>query len=71
MDSIQDSSSKKLLKSITGYFFIVTMLFLIKMICILGMTHRIKINQHNETQKLPLPYIKNLRKWINKDKKAS
>ena len=30
-----------------------------------------KINQHTENQKLPLPYIKNLRKWINKDKKAS
>ena len=30
-----------------------------------------KINQYTETQKLPLPYIKNLRKWINKDKKAS
>ena len=31
-----------------------------------------KINQFSETQKLPLPYIKNLRKWINNnDKKAS
>ena len=30
-----------------------------------------KINQFTETSKLPLPYIKNLRKWINKDKKAS
>jgi len=30
-----------------------------------------KINQFTETQKLPLPYIKNLRKWINNDKKAS
>ena len=30
-----------------------------------------KINQYNKTPKLPLPYIKNLRKWINKDKKAS
>ena len=30
-----------------------------------------KINQLNETPKLPLPYIKNLRKWINYDKKAS
>ncbi len=30
-----------------------------------------KINQFTETTKLPLPYIKNLRKWINKDKKAS
>ena len=30
-----------------------------------------KINQFSETQKLPLPYIKNLRKWIDKDKKAS
>ena len=30
-----------------------------------------KINQYIETSKLPLPYIKNLRKWINNDKKAS
>ena len=30
-----------------------------------------KINQHAKTSKLPLPHIKNLRKWINKDKKAS
>ncbi len=30
-----------------------------------------KSNQFNETSKLPLPYIKNLRKWINNDKKAS
>ena len=30
-----------------------------------------KINQSAETPKLPLPYIKNLRKWINNDKKAS
>ena len=30
-----------------------------------------KINQFTETAKLPLPYIKNLRKWINNDKKAS
>ena len=30
-----------------------------------------KINQSTETSKLPLPYIKNLRKWINNDKKAS
>jgi len=30
-----------------------------------------KINQYTETPKLPLPYIKNLRKWINNDKKAS
>ena len=30
-----------------------------------------KINQFTETPKLPLPNIKNLRKWINKDKKAS
>ena len=30
-----------------------------------------KINQITETPKLPLPYIKNLRKWINNDKKAS
>jgi len=28
-----------------------------------------KINHFNENPKLPLPYIKNLRKWINKDKK--
>ena len=30
-----------------------------------------KKNQFTETPKLPLPYIKNLRKWINNDKKAS
>ena len=30
-----------------------------------------KINQFTGTPKLPLPYIKNLRKWINNDKKAS
>ena len=30
-----------------------------------------KINRFSETPKLPLPYIKNLRKWINNDKKAS
>ena len=30
-----------------------------------------KVNQSTETPKLPLPYIKNLRKWINNDKKAS
>ena len=30
-----------------------------------------KINQNTKTIKLPLPYIKNLRKWINNDKKAS
>ena len=30
-----------------------------------------KINQFTETPKLPLPYIKDLRKWINNDKKAS
>ena len=30
-----------------------------------------KIDQFAETTKLPLPYIKNLRKWINNDKKAS
>ena len=30
-----------------------------------------KINQYTENPKLPLPYIKNLRKWINNDKKAS
>ena len=29
-----------------------------------------KINQYPKTPKLPLPYIKNLRKWINNDKKA-
>ena len=29
------------------------------------------IKQFNNNQKLPLPNIKNLRKWINKDKKAS
>ncbi len=29
------------------------------------------LNQFTETPKLPLPYIKNLRKWINNDKKAS
>ncbi len=30
-----------------------------------------KIKQFNKTQDLPLPNIKNLRKWINNDKKAS
>ena len=30
-----------------------------------------QINKYNKTTKLPLPYIKNLRKWINNDKKAS
>ena len=30
-----------------------------------------KLNQFTENPKLPLPYIKNLRKWINNDKKAS
>ena len=30
-----------------------------------------KISQFTENPKLPLPYIKNLRKWINNDKKAS
>lgn len=30
-----------------------------------------KINQFSETPKLTLPFIKNLRKWINNDKKAS
>ena len=30
-----------------------------------------QINQYMKTPKLPLPNIKNLRKWINKDKKAS
>jgi len=29
------------------------------------------IKQSTDTQKLPLPNIKNLRKWINNDKKAS
>ena len=29
------------------------------------------INHNIKTPKLPLPNIKNLRKWINKDKKAS
>ena len=29
------------------------------------------IKQLNDKQKLPLPNIKNLRKWINNDKKAS
>jgi len=30
-----------------------------------------QVNQYIQTPKLPLPNIKNLRKWINKDKKAS
>ena len=30
-----------------------------------------KVNQFTQTTKLPLPYIKNLRKWTNNDKKAS
>ena len=30
-----------------------------------------KIKQFTNTQKLPLPNIRNLRKWINNDKKAS
>ena len=30
-----------------------------------------QINPYIKTPKLPLPNIKNLRKWINKDKKAS
>ena len=30
-----------------------------------------KIKQFTNTQKLPLPNIKNLRKWINNDKKVS
>ena len=30
-----------------------------------------QINQYIKTPKLPLPNIKNLRKWIDKDKKAS
>ena len=29
------------------------------------------LKQFSDIQKLPLPNIKNLRKWINKDKKAS
>ena len=30
-----------------------------------------QVNQYIKNPKLPLPNIKNLRKWINKDKKAS
>ena len=30
-----------------------------------------KIKQFTNNQKLPLPNIKSLRKWINKDQKAS
>ena len=30
-----------------------------------------QVNQYNRSPNLPLPNIKNLRKWINKDKKAS
>ena len=30
-----------------------------------------QLNQYIKTPKLPLPNIKNLRRWINKDKKAS
>ena len=30
-----------------------------------------QVNQYTKTPKLPLPNIKNFRKWINKDKKAS
>ena len=30
-----------------------------------------QVNQYNKAPKLPLPNIKNLRRWINKDKKAS
>jgi len=30
-----------------------------------------QIDKYNKTSKLPLPNIKNLRKWINNDKKAS
>ena len=33
--------------------------------------HSNNIKQLSETQKLPLPNIKNLRKWINNDKKVS
>ena len=29
------------------------------------------LKQHTKNQKSPLPYIKNLRKWINNDIKAS
>ena len=34
-------------------------------------SNNIKQITYTYTQKLPLPNIKNLRKWINKDKKAS
>nr|ABE11332.1 putative arenavirus glycoprotein [uncultured Prochlorococcus marinus clone HOT0M-10D2] len=30
-----------------------------------------RVNQFTETHELPLPYIKNLRKWIKNEKKAS
>ena len=30
-----------------------------------------QINKYTKTPELPLPYIKNLRKWINKNKKVS
>ena len=30
-----------------------------------------KLNKYTNYQESPLPYIKNLRKWINNDKKAS
>jgi len=33
--------------------------------------HSNNIKELSDTKKLPLPNIKNLRKWINKDKKAS
>ena len=33
--------------------------------------HSNNIKEITDTKKLPLPNIKNLRKWINKDKKAS
>ena len=38
---------------------------------IFGKDQNFNIKQLNDNQKLPLPNIKNLRKWINKDKKAS
>ena len=30
-----------------------------------------KTQEFTDTQEMPLPYIKNLRKWINTDRKAS
>jgi len=38
---------------------------------IFGKDQNFNIKQLNDNQKLPLPNIKNLRKWINNDKKAS